>query len=80
MALQQAFEDGDGDGEVVAEGHEQVDVVEVAGAAEAVGEVIAGVNGGEQVAAMRAEEEQSAFPDFGGWAVATEGSDGDGHG
>ena len=71
MALQQAFEDGDGDGEVVAEGHEQVDVVEVAGAAEAMGEVVAGVDGGEQVAAVRAEEEESAFADFGEWTFAT---------
>ena len=42
--MKPAFEDGDGGAEVVAEGQEQVDVVGVLGAGEAVGEVGAGVD------------------------------------
>jgi hypothetical protein len=70
----------DGSGEVVAEESEEVDVIEVAGAAEAVGEVVAGVDSGERVAAVSAEEEESAVADLGGRAVTTKGGEGDGHG
>jgi hypothetical protein len=42
-----SFKDGDGGGEVVTEEAEQIDIVEISGAAEAVGEVVAGVDGGE---------------------------------
>ena len=45
VAFEQAFEDGDGGFKVVAEREEQVDVVEVFLAAEAVGEVVAWVDG-----------------------------------
>ena len=44
VALEPAFEHGDGRAKVVAEDHEEVDVVEVGLAAEAVGEVVAWVD------------------------------------
>lgn len=59
MALQPGFEDGDGSAEVVAEGDEQIDVVEVLQTREAVGEVVAWVDGGLHFVAVRAEEESS---------------------
>ena len=73
-------QDADGGFEVVAEDHEQVDVVEILAAAEAVGEVVAGVDGGEHFLAMGTEESIASFAAFGRWAIGAEGGDGDGHG
>ena len=64
--VEPAFEDGDGGAEVVAEDDEQVDVVEVFLAAEAVGEVVAWVDGGPHFAAAWAQEAEVGFADFGG--------------
>ena len=80
VLFEPAFEDRDGGAEVVAERHEQVDVVEVLLAGEAVGEVVARVDGGQHFAAVRAEEAEVAFAHFGWRPVAAEGGDGDGHG
>ena len=41
---------------------EQVEIVEISVAGEAVGQVIARVDGGEQFAAARAEEDEAAWP------------------
>jgi hypothetical protein len=76
---EEAFEKRDGGAEVVVKGHEQVDVVEVFLAAEAVGEVVARIDGGTHFAAIRTEEAEVAFADFGWRAFATERGDGDGH-
>ena len=59
-----AFEQGDGGEEVVVEFDQEVDVVEVFLAAEAVGEVVAWVDGGALFAAVGADEtEVVACPD-----------------
>ena len=79
VSIEQAIEDGDGGAEVVAEGDEQVDVVEVFLAGEAVGEVVAWVDGGAHFAAAWAEEAEVAFAHFRRRPVAAEGGDGDGH-
>src|SRR5208283_312440 len=44
------------------------------------GEVVAWVDGGAHVAAVWAEEAEVTFAHFGGWPVAAEGGDRDGHG
>ena len=80
VLVEEAFEQGDGGEEVVVELDEQVDVVEVLFASEAVGEVVAWVDGGAHVAAVWAEEAEVAFAHFGRRPVAAEGGDGDGHG
>ena len=80
MSFEPGFKDDNGGTEVVAERQEQVDVVEVFLAAEAVGEVVAWVDGGEHFAAVGAEEAEVAVAPFCGWPVAAEGGDGDGHG
>ena len=80
VLVEPAFQEGDGGAEVVVEGDEQVDVVEVFLAAEAVGEVVAWVDGGAHFAAVRAEEAEVAFAHFAGRPLAAEGGDGDGHG
>lgn len=49
-------QDADGGFEVVAEGQQQVDVVEVLLAAEAVSEVVSWIDGGEHFLAMGTEE------------------------
>jgi hypothetical protein len=65
--------------EVVVELEEEVDVVEVFLAIEAVGEVVAGVDGGAHFAAVGAEEAEVACEHFGRRSLAAEGGDGDGH-
>src|SRR5271156_6901687 len=75
-----AFEECDGVAEVVVETAEQVDVVGVFLTAEAVGEVVARVDGGAHLAAMRADEAVVAFDDLGRWALTSQRGDGDGHG
>ena len=57
-----------------------VNVVEVYLAAEAMGEVIAWVDGGAHFPAAWTEEAEVAFADFGRGPLAAEGGDGDGHG
>ncbi len=52
MLLVHPYQDADGGFEVVAEDQKQVDVVEVLPAAEAMGEVVAWVDGGEHFLAM----------------------------
>ena len=80
MLLVHPHQDGDGGFEVVAEGHEQVDVVEVLPAAEAVGKVVAWVDGGEHLPAMGTEEAIASFSAFGRRAIGAECGNGDGHG
>ena len=70
VVVQPSFEDVDGGAEVVAEDAEQVDVVEVFVAGEAVGEVVAGIDGGEHLAAAGAEEDEASVAEFRGRAVA----------
>ena len=48
----------------MAECAEQIDIVEISVAGEAVGQVVAGVDGGEQFAAARAEEDESSVAEF----------------
>ena len=79
MLVQQSFEECDGGEKIVAECAEQVDIVEISVAGEAVGEVVAGVHGGEQFAAARAEEDEASVAEFRGRPIAAEGSDGGGH-
>src|SRR5713226_7930178 len=80
VSVEPTFEQGDGGAEVVVECEQQVDVVEVFLAAEAVGEVVAWVDGGAHFAAAWAEEAEVAFAHFGWRPLAAEGGDGDGHG
>src|SRR5271165_5874889 len=80
VVAEPAFEECDGVAEVIAEAAEQVDVVGVFLAAEAVGQVVARVDGGAHLAAARADEAEVAFDDFGGRPLAAERGDGDGHG
>jgi hypothetical protein len=61
-------QDAHGGFEVVAERHEEVNVVEVLVAAEAMGEVVAGIDGGEHFLAMGTEE---AIPAQGDLVVKT---------
>ena len=56
VLVEQSCEENDGIAEVVVDGEEQVDVVEVFLAREAVGEVVAWVDGGAHFAAAGAEE------------------------
>ena len=72
VKVEPVFEQCDGGEEGVAEGHEQVDVIEVLPAVEAVGEVVAGIDGGSHFAAAWAEEAEIPFAHFAGWPVATE--------
>ena len=74
------MQEGDGGAEVIAQGDEQVDVVEVFLAAEAVGEVVARIDGGAHFAAAWAEEAEVALADFRRGRLAAEGGDGDRHG
>ena len=66
MLIEPEREDLDGGAEVVAEGDQQVDVVEVLLAAEAVGEVVARVDEGFEFTAGGTEEAEVAFAPFGG--------------
>lgn len=77
--VEHAFEHGDGVAEAIIERHQQVDVVEVFLASEAVGEVVAWIDGGAHVAAIRADETEVAFADFARRTFAAERGDGDGH-
>jgi hypothetical protein len=79
VLVEHALQDGDGVAEAVVEGDQQVDVVEVLLTSEAVGEVVAWVDGGAHLAATRADEAVVAFADFSGRAFAAERGDGDGH-
>ena len=78
--VEPALKNRDGGAEVVAEGDEQVDVVEVFLAGEAVSEVVAWVDGGEHFAAAWAEEAEVAVASFRRRPAAAEGGDSDGHG
>jgi hypothetical protein len=78
--VEPAFEEGDGGGKVVVEGEQQIDVVEVFLAGEAVGEVIAWVDGGAHFAAAWTEEAEVPFTHLGRRPRAAQGGDGHGHG
>src|SRR5271165_4995465 len=80
VLMEPAFEEDDSVAEVVVEGAEQVDVVEVFLTAEAMGEIVAWVDGSAHLAAARADEAEVAFADLGRGAFAAESGDGDGHG
>jgi hypothetical protein len=80
MLLIHPYQDADGGFEVVAHGEKQVDVVEVYAAAEAMGKVVARVDGGEHLFAVRTEEAIASFAAFGRRTITTQSSDGDGHG
>src|SRR5262249_17630393 len=80
VLIEPALEEGDGGAEVIVEGDEQVDVIEVFLTCKTVGEVIAWVDGGAHFAAVWADEPVVTFADFGRRPFAAEGGDGDGHG
>ena len=80
VSIEPLLEEFDGGGEVVAEFEEQVDVVEVSAAAEAVGEVVSGIDGGAQFSASGVEEAEVAFEGLGRRPLRAEISDGGGHG
>src|SRR5271154_467446 len=71
--FEQAFQQGDGIEEGIVELDEQVDVVEVFLAAEAVGQVVLRVDSGPHFAAMRAQEAEVAIAHFRGRTVAARG-------
>jgi hypothetical protein len=79
ILVQPLFEKCDGGEEVVAELSQQVDIVEIPAAGEAVGQVVARIDGGEQFIAAWAEEDEASVAEFRRRAVAAEGGDGDGH-
>src|SRR5271154_2684136 len=74
--FEQAFQQGDGIEEGIVELEEQVDVVEVFLAAEAVGQVVLRVDGGPHFAAVRAQEAEVAVAHFRGRTVAAQSVDG----
>src|SRR5271155_317486 len=74
--LEQALQQGDGIEEWIVELEEQVDVVEVFLAAEAVGQVVLRVDGGPHFAAVRAQEAEVASAHFRGRTVAAQSADG----
>ena len=80
VLIEPALEQGDGGEEVIVEGDEQVDVIEVFLTCKTVGEVIAWVDGGAHFAAVGAEEAEVAFAHFRRWSFAAESGDGDVHG
>ena len=73
------LQNGDGRHEVVSERDQQVDVVQVLPAGEAVGEVVPRIDGGPHLAAARADETEIAFADFGRRPLAAESGEGDRH-
>lgn len=77
VAQQPFFEECCGRGEFIAEVDEKVDVVRVFAAAEAVGEVVARVDGGAGFAAMGTLEAEIAFDHFGGRSAMAEVLDDD---
>ena len=79
MFVQPAFEQFDARREVEPRRPQQVDVVEIDAAVEAVGEVVVRVDVGEHFVAAWAEEAESAVAEFRGRPVAAEGGDGEGH-
>ncbi len=79
MSIEPTLEDGDGGDEVVAERHQQVDVVEVFATIKTVGEIVARVDGGLHFPAVWAEEDEPTIAAFGRWAIATQSGDGDAH-
>jgi hypothetical protein len=80
VPLEPALQDSNSGLKVVSDDPEEVDVVEVGLATEAMGEVVAWVDRGEHFAAAWAEEAEVALAPFGGRTVGTEGGDDDGHG
>ena len=72
VARQPAFEQFDRGAEVVAQGPEQVDVVQVLVAGEAVGQVIARIDVDEHFAAIRTQEAEPPVADFGWRTLASE--------
>lgn len=69
------LKDADGLLEVVSGGDQEVDVVEVFSATEAMGEVVARVDGGLEFAAVRAEKTKTAFAAFGVRRAGAQASD-----
>ncbi len=67
--VEPAFEPIDGRAEVLIEGEQEVDVVEVFVAVEAVSEIVSRVDGGLYLAAVGAEEAEVAFAQ--GWTGLT---------
>jgi hypothetical protein len=80
VTFEPAFEDRDGGGEVVAEYHQQVDVVEIGVAMEAVSEVVAWVDHGLHFVAVRALEAEATFTSFPAGTVTAQARDGHRHG
>lgn len=72
---QPVFQQGDCGVEGVAESDQEVDVIKVLTAAEAVGKVVLGVDGGLHLAAVRAEEAEVALTEFGWRGLVAEGGD-----
>ena len=72
---QPLFQQFDGREEVVAQRDEQVDIVEVSTAAEAMGQVIARVDGSAKLAAAGTAEAEVAFDLFGERALPSQAGD-----
>ena len=60
----------------MAEASQEVDIVQVDVAGEAVGQVVAGIDGGEHLMAARAEEDEASVAEFRRRAIAAEGGRG----
>src|SRR5271170_1898192 len=80
MLLEPAFQQSDRGGKLVIECHQQIDIVEILLATETVGQVVAGVDRGQHLAAARTEEAEIAFAQLGWRTRATQGGDGYRHG
>ena len=80
VAQQPLFQLSDGGAEGGAELDQEIDVVEVLTAAEAVGEVVLGVDGGFHLAAVGAEEAEIALAPFGRRGLVAQRGHRDWHG
>lgn len=74
------LEQGHGRLEFISDQQQEIDVVDIPAAVEAMGEVVAGIDGGEKFAAVGANEAQPAFDAFGARSGAAQALQRDVHG
>ena len=79
MLFEPSFEKCDGGVEVVPKHPQQIDVVEVFMAGEAVSQIVFRIDVNEHFAAVRAEEDEAAVADFRRRPLAPKRGDGGGH-
>ena len=79
VVIQPDFQHQDGRSKFVTELDQQVDVVEVLLATEAVSQVVTRVDGHFHFTAIRAEKTKKTFAPFGGGPLPPQGGDRDGH-